>query len=195
MSIFQRDLERISKMIETTMNPFGEILLEDDNLYCQADGKKIPDEVKDEMLRIFVFGNKWKDKFLQECLKDPTRCEKPLKRRRVKYFTSVAVKSKVRVKDEKIVELKTIRDLMGRLVYLAFTRNIELKIEFQFPLAPIPSLARIYGTLKKTPKYKLSKHLEQSIKHREPTTIDVLFMMLCLEFSHCPLTCLSILEV
>ena len=34
-------------MIETTMNPFGEILLGDDNLYCLADGKKIPDEVKD----------------------------------------------------------------------------------------------------------------------------------------------------
>ena len=107
-------------------------------------------------------------------LKDPTRFENPLKRRRVENFASVAVKSKVRVTDEKIVELKTTRDLTGRLVYLACTRNIELKIVFQFPLNPIPlSLASIYGTLKKTPKYKLSKHLEQSIKHREPTTIDV----------------------
>ena len=60
-------------MIKTTMNPFGEILLEDDNLYCLADGKKIPDEVKDEMMRIFDFGNKWKDELLHECLKDPTR--------------------------------------------------------------------------------------------------------------------------
>ena len=85
------------------------------------------------------------------------------------FFASVAVKSKVRVKDENIVELK-----MGRLVYLPCTRSIELKLVFKFPITPNPlSLASIYGTLKKTPKCKLSKHLKQLIKHREPTTIDV----------------------
>ena len=48
-------------MIATTMNPFAEVLLEDTNLYCLADGKKMPDDVKDDMLRLFVFGNKWKE--------------------------------------------------------------------------------------------------------------------------------------
>ena len=61
MSKFQRDLDSISKMIATTMNPFAEVLLEDTNLYCLADGKKMPDDVKDDMLRLFVFGNKWKE--------------------------------------------------------------------------------------------------------------------------------------
>ena len=173
VSKFQRDLDSISKMIETTMNPFAEVLLEDTNLYCLADGKKMPDDVKDDMLRLFVFGNKWKDEFLQECLKDPTRFKRPLQRRKVKIFASVAVRSKVKGKDEKIVELKTTRDLMGRLVYLACTSNIELEMLFRFPLTPVPlSLASIYGTVKKTPKYKLSKYLEDLIKHREPTTVD-----------------------
>jgi len=118
-------------------------------------------------------GEKWKDEFLQECLKDSSRFEKPLKRRKVRNFASVAIKSKIRGKDEKVVELKTTRDLLGRLVYLACTRKIELAKVFPFPLTPVPlSLASIFGTVKKTPKYTLSKHLEDLITHKEPTTVD-----------------------
>ena len=171
---FQRDLESISNMIETTMNPFAEPLLEDTNLYCLADGKKMPNEVKEDMLNIFHLGNKWKEEFLQQCFQDPARFEKPLHRRKVKNFASAATKSKVRGKHEKIVELKTTRDLLGRLVYLACTRKIELEKVFPFPLTPVPlSLASIHGMVKKTPKYKLSKHLEQLITHEEPAAVDV----------------------
>ena len=40
VSKFHKDLENISEMIDTTMNPYSESLLEDTNLYCIADGKK-----------------------------------------------------------------------------------------------------------------------------------------------------------
>jgi hypothetical protein len=60
-------------------------------------------------------------------------------------------------------------------VYLACTRKIELEKVFPFPLTPVPlSLASIYGTLKKTPKSKLSKHLEALIEHDNPRSVDVL---------------------
>ena len=59
-----RDLESISKMIDTTMNPFGKSLIEDTNLYCLADGKKMPVEVKEDMQNLFALGEKWKDEFL-----------------------------------------------------------------------------------------------------------------------------------
>ncbi len=81
-------------MIETAMNPFAELLLEDTNLYCLADGKNMPDGVKDDMLNLFHLGSKWKDEFLQECFKDSRRFEKPLLRRRVRNFASAAVKKK-----------------------------------------------------------------------------------------------------
>ena len=62
---------------------------------------------------------------------------------------------------------------MGRLVYLACTRNIELEKVFSFPLTQVPlSLASISGTVKKTPKYKLSKHLEDLITHTQPTVVN-----------------------
>ena len=56
VSISQAEQESVSKMIETTMN-------------LLAEGKKIPDEVKEDTLSIFHLGNKWK---MRICLKDPT---------------------------------------------------------------------------------------------------------------------------
>ena len=92
----------------------------------------------------------------------------------MRNFASAAIKSKVRGKHEKVVELKTTRDLLGRLVYLACTRKIELERVFPFPLTPVSlPLTSIYGMVKKTPKYKLSKHLEDVITHKKPTSVDV----------------------
>lgn len=157
------------------MNPFSHSLIEDPNLYCLADGKKAPDGVKNDMLNIIKLGDKWKGEFLEECFEDPERFERPLKRKKVKNFASSAVRSKIRGKQEKVVELKTTRDLLGRLVYLACTRNVELDKVFPFPLTPVPlSLASIYGTLKKTKKSQLSEHLEALIEHDSPRSVDVL---------------------
>ena len=93
----------------------------------------------------------------------------------MKNFASAAIKkNKVQGKHEKVLELKTTRDLLGRLVYLACTRKIDLEKVFPFPLTPVPfSLASIYGMVKKTPKYKLSKHLEHLITHKQPSAVDV----------------------
>ena len=71
MSKFQRDLDSISKMIATTMNPFAEVLLEGTNRYCLADGKKMPDDVKDDMLRLFVFGEQVERRVPSSMLKGP----------------------------------------------------------------------------------------------------------------------------
>ena len=43
-----------------------------------------------------------------------------------------------------------------------------------FSLTPVPlSLASIYGKMKKTPKSKLSRHLEALITHTEPAAVDI----------------------
>lgn len=112
---FHIDLENISQIIDTTMKPFVESLLEDTKLYCIADGNKTPDKVKDDMLNLFVLGKKWKDEFVQGCFDDPTRLERPLQGRMVSNFASSAIKSKFQGKDEKVVELKTTRDFDGQI--------------------------------------------------------------------------------
>ena len=74
----------------------------------------MPDEVKQDMQNIFPLGKTWKDEFLQGCFKDPARFEEPLTRRKVRNFASVTLKGKIRGKDEKVIEMKTTRDLLGR---------------------------------------------------------------------------------
>ncbi len=121
-------------------------------LYCLADGKQMPEEVKHDMLNISILGREWKDEFLQECFKDITRFDKPIKRRNLKSFASVAIKSRVKCKNEKIVELKTTRDLMGKLLYLACTRKIELKEVFCFPLTSSPLFSQYIWQYKEDTK-------------------------------------------
>ncbi len=97
----------------------------------------MPEEVKHDMLNISILGREWKDEFLQECFKDITRFDKPIKRRNLKSFASVAIKSRAKCKNEKIVELKTTRDLMGKLLYLACTRKIESILFSTHPSSPL----------------------------------------------------------
>jgi hypothetical protein len=171
---FQSDFHSISQMIETTMNPFAESLVADSDLYCLSDGKAMPEEVKRDMIAIFVKGKKWKDDFITECTQDPSRFERPIPRQLLKTFASASIQSKLKGKDDKVLILKTTRDLLGRLVYLACTRKLDIEKVFCFPLTPVPlSLASIYGTMKKTPKHTLAKYLEDLITHQEPLTNDV----------------------
>ena len=57
-------------MIDTTMNPFQESLLNDDNLYCIADGRKVSDTIKHDMINVIVLRKMCKNYFVQECLHD-----------------------------------------------------------------------------------------------------------------------------
>ena len=91
VSKFHKDLENISEMIDTTMNPYSESMLEDTNLYCIADGKKMTDKIKDDMLNVFFLGKKWREEFVQGCLDDPSRFERPLQKRKVSNFASSAI--------------------------------------------------------------------------------------------------------
>ena len=64
---FHTDSENIMSMIETTMNPFDDSLIDETSLYCLVDGKKCPDDTKEDLLNMFGLGKKWKDEFIDEC--------------------------------------------------------------------------------------------------------------------------------
>ncbi|KAG1684708.1 hypothetical protein GQR58_009314 [Nymphon striatum] len=179
-SKFQIDLENISQIIDTTMNLFVESLLPGTNLYCVADGKKASDKVKYDMLNLFVFGKKWKDEFVQGCFEDPTSFERPLQRREVSNFASSAIKSKIRGKDEKVVELKTTRDLMGRLVYLACTRNIELEKGFSFSTYPRSTLlGQHFWHSEEDAKVQTLQSLPTSLPHNFGKVAELVLKIIC----------------
>ena len=135
---------------------------------------KVADDIKDDLLGCLEKGKAWHDEFLNGCLKDSSRFEKPIPRRKVKNFATAAVKSKVGGNDLKVVELQGTRDLFGRLLFLSTLEKIDLEKVFQYPLTPVPlSLCHLDGSLNKTDKAKMMHKLEGKVNSDPPQQIDV----------------------
>ena len=92
----------------------------------------------------------------------------------MKNFAHDAAVSKVRGKEKKLSEVKCTRDLLGRLLYLAVTKGIDLKEVLSYPLTPVPlSLGHITGEMNRTAKSSFMKKLENLGCHdTEPVAVD-----------------------
>ena len=136
-----------------------------DNLYCLSTSKKVSVEVRDDLVNCVAIGRTWCDEFKEECLRDEDRFQKPISRRKLKTFTSDAVKSKVKSNEKlKIMELTGSRDLLGRLLYLSAMSDLDLHKVFEYPLMPVPlSLANIDGAMHNPSKSKLARKIEDSV--------------------------------
>ena len=166
------DLQKVTDGIQNTMNPFTDA--SDDNLYCLTTGKKIADDIKDDLLNAREKGRAWYDEFVTGCFKNPSHFEKPIPRRKVKNFASAALKVKVSTKDLKLIELQGTRDLFGRLLYMSTIGKLDLEKVFRFPLTPVPlSLAHVDGSMNRTDKAKLLHKVENMCESVGPDHIDV----------------------
>lgn len=143
------DLEDIINRIRTTMNPFNQEL--DENLYCLTSWKKLPEEIKKDLLNANETGKIWFDEFRSECKNDPERFERPIRRRKVKNFPQAAAKCKIPVNEKKLLEIQGTRDLFGRLLYLSTVQQVDMHKVLQYPLTPVPlALAHLDGMIYKT---------------------------------------------
>ena len=157
------------------MNPFTQGT--DANLYCLTTGVKVKDEIKNDLLACHEKGREWHRDFLEGCFEDGARFEKPIPRRKVKNFALEAVKSKIKIKDLKVMELQGTRDLFGRLLYISTLEKIDLEKVFQFPLTPVPlSLSHLDGSINKTDKAKLLHKLEKKTQSDVPNQADVVIV-------------------
>ena len=169
-----RDNEDLGKLIDSicnTMNPFT--LDTDENLYCLTSGAKVNDSIKDDLLSIQTKGTVLYEEFVGKCFSDPTRFEKPIKKKKITNFASAAVKSSMKTKDLKVLELQGTRDLFGRLLYISTNGGIDLEHVFRFPLTPVPlSLCHLDGSINKTDKAKLFHMLEGRVESRSPEIVE-----------------------
>ena len=85
------DTRKLVSGIENTLNPFDETY-QDENLFCLSTGKATSKIVKTELLHIIKTGRKECEQFKEECFVDPTRFDKAIKRRKIRIFSSDAVK-------------------------------------------------------------------------------------------------------
>ena len=73
-----------------------------------------------------------------------------------------------------IAELKCSRDLMGRFLILSTRRHLDPSDVFTFPLTPVPlSLCYCDGTMTKTEKTALFRHLESKVESSFPSSASV----------------------
>ena len=76
--------------------------------------------------------------------------------------------------DGKVVAACLVRDLFGSILYLSLQKKIDIAEVLKYPLTPVPlSLSHVDGTMQKTPKSTLMKHLESRVKSTAPISVDV----------------------
>ena len=124
------DLDKIIQIIKNMRNPFDQ-KLEKNELYCLSTGRATSNETASELLHCLELGNKYTETFKAECFENSLRFVKPIARRKVKNFSGNAIKTKIKVKDNTIKELKGTRDLFGRLLFLAAQNKVDLSVVFQ----------------------------------------------------------------
>ena len=89
-------------------------------------------------------------------------------------FATEGCKKKVKDSDGKIVAACLMRDLFGSILYLSLQTKIDMGEVLKYPLTPVPlSLCHVDGSMQKSPKAALMKHLETKVVSQPPLSIDV----------------------
>ena len=123
------DVEEVINALRSTMNPFNAEGADTAKLYHLSSGRAASNDMKDDLINVVskhAKGTTWTDKFRQECKENPARFEKPIKRKKLKKFTTDAKKMNIPQKDLKVKEVLCTRDIWERPVYLAAVHNLEL---------------------------------------------------------------------
>ena len=178
------------KLLETIpehMNPFSKDL-DKEILYNLGTGKSAQIETADFLLSVVKIGRKAQTDFINECIEDPARFEKPLAKQKICNFAKEQAQYRLRGADNKIVAVEMMRDLFGSILVVSMQRKIDMAQLLTYPLTPVPlSLCHTDGTMQKTPKSKLLAELEKRAISCMPSFIDVkiidamFFLHLCKE--------------
>ena len=125
------------------MNPFSDEINQE-HLFNIASGKAASPDTTSFLLDIIRIGTETREKFIEECVEDTSRFERPITRQKLKTLRS---------KDNKVISATTTRDLFGSMLYNSLEKRIDMAEVFTYPLTPIPlSLGHVDGTMQKTPK-------------------------------------------
>ncbi|GFR97306.1 hypothetical protein ElyMa_004474500 [Elysia marginata] len=161
--------EAVSVFLVGMSKVFGKAVEDqfEDGLASLASGRKVQEDVADDLLSVERKGKELFESFVKNRLKKKTEgFHKPLQRNKTKTFSSLK-KATTLKKDKNVVKVKAQRNLFGQLLVLSQEDNIDLQKVLQYPLTPTQwSLATPDGWLLKTNKATLLRKLtlENSLK-------------------------------
>jgi hypothetical protein len=166
----ETDVQKILSMFSSDImtNPFN--IAENDDSECLplvniATGVVLPSEIAKRLVSACDIGKEIMENFVQERLDTNTRSFwDTLPHLKLKTFASLAQKKKLKTNDEKIHNVRSDRELFGRLIIAARSRDVDLKLVMTYELSAVPlSLSHTDGTLRKNVKSVLLSELEKEV--------------------------------
>ena len=158
----EQSTQAVVDLLETTwVNPFSTQY----DLISISTASAAPPDVKHDLINAREKGGKAYDEFQKSRLdenayKDFYERQPKLQLKTFSYLKN-SKKTKVPGKD---VILKADRRLFGNMVLVATSRNLDMREVLKHPLGPLPwALSNCDGTLKKTNKSTLARHIESRV--------------------------------
>ena len=109
---------------------------------CQRtgiNGKVSQEETATFLLDVMETGKKVKDQFIEDCVKDSGRFSRPIKRQKIKNFTTQAGRFKVTCTSVKqLVTVTMTRDLFGSILFHALQAKVNMGEVLQYSLTHVP---------------------------------------------------------
>ncbi|CAC5360780.1 unnamed protein product [Mytilus coruscus] len=163
----KRDETDVLKLVQTLQswtNPFET----SEQLSGLSSGTVVSSELLCDLLNAYEKGKLASENFITERLiQKSTDIFKPIKRQSLLTFSTKEIKGKQLMADKNNT-LKADRNLFGRLLVIAQTRQLDMREVLQFELGPLPwSLANVDGTPVKTNKSVLAGLLEKGVEQMQ----------------------------
>ena len=173
----ESDVSSLVDLLENNWtNPFGR---DPSDLVSISTGAVPTPEVSSSLLTARKQGEEAYTVFQEQRLQKGEGFHDTIKKLKLKTFSDM--KKKTANGPTKEIVLKADRRLFGNMVLIAQSRKLEMRDVLCHPLGPLPwALANPDGTMKKTNKAVLSKHLEtkvlpvEEVPHQSATIIDAM---------------------
>ena len=174
----KRDESDVASMVDLLENncPFGN---DPSDLMSIATGTVASPDVSTDLLAAREKGEHAYKEFEQQLMQQGDCLNDPIKKTTLKTFT--ILKSKPAKGKTKEIVMKADRRLFGNMVLIDQSRKLGMRDVLSHPLRPLPcALSNGDGTMKKTNRAALSKHLEskllpgEEVPHPSATRIDAM---------------------
>lgn len=157
----------IDLLVSSWINPFRE---EQDGLVNIATGADVPEDILKDLMSAKTTGEEAYQNFQHERIEndrpDAVDFFAKMKKQNLKTFANIGTK-KLSCKGKEVI-MKGDRNLFGRMIVIAQTRQLDMREVLAHPLGPVPwSLANGDGSLRKTDKAKLLNYIGQKVPPAE----------------------------
>ena len=173
--VIQRTVDAVTSFV----NPFR--IDDKEHLYNVSSGVKIPLEIEKDVLNAEALGKKEKEIFIKDRLNANENFFNPVKKLKLKTMADANKKTKLKTKDNKIIELKQHGNIAFQLLVKSQNMNVNLDLQsvMKYQLTPVPSsLGSPDGFLAKTNKAKgfqfLIQATDDAAMPRPATTLQII---------------------